>query len=88
MKANHKVNAGHDIKTELTPNAGDPVYKKVKVIVEGGILKNGTHYAEGEEAVIVASAAEGLEAIGDVKILDDADMPESVQQEIDNAKNT
>lgn len=88
MQHNDGVKVMDEVKIDHTVGGGKPVYKEVKVLAEDGIFKNGVQHDKGSKAVITAHAAELFERDGAVEVLGDAEVPESVQKEIDDAKNT
>lgn len=74
-EANDELRVSDQVETQVTISVGPARFVRVEVLAECGIFKNGVQYDQGEEAVIVASAAKGLEANGDVKILGAAEAP-------------
>lgn len=88
MQYNDGVKVMDEVKIDHTVGGGNLAFTKVNVLAEDGIFKNGVHYDKGDEAVITAHAAALFDRDGAVKIIEPADIPESLQEELDNAKNT
>lgn len=70
MSPNENVKVKDNIQVDVTTTAGQPNFRKVKVTSKDGILKNGTRYAEGSEAILELAAAERFVETGEVEIVD------------------
>lgn len=71
-----QVAAADEASVKVTLDVGPARYAHIKVLAESGIFKGGNQYDKDEETVIVLSAAQRLEANGDVKILGEVDAPD------------
>lgn len=80
--SNEDLQASDEAKTSITIDVGPVKFKRVKVTGEAGIFKGGKQYNQGDEAVIEAGAAERFERVGDVEIVDDAEVPEEIAKEL------
>lgn len=85
---NDNIATTDQVQIAHTTGGGTPEYREVEVVTDVGIFKGGVQYNKGDKAIISRQAAEAFAASGDVKILGETATPDSVQKELDDAKNT